>query len=504
MEGRVNLSAKEAPFYQTLYSMAGPDLSGSVSGARGSEFLQHSGLSREILHSIWSISDANQEGKLSMDRFFVAMRLIAHAQSGTQPAAALVHIVPPVLPIFEGLSNRKRETISEVPQFGDSLLTGALPQPSELAPMSQVDITRTAELSLSLQQLGLDALTFAPFASGPLTPRNSSTGWTLNEAEKRKYSELFAQIDISKNGLIDGRTARHVLERSKLSKTLLAMVWELADIGKDGKLNHTEFLCAMHLASKAKKGYPLPSTLPAELSDLFIEKKTTESKKIPSDPVTASEPLNIDNMSVEQVQKETEKLSKILDDRKLLCRSLKQQYEELEDKLKLLQEKRKSVTVSKIAEKRDKAQLQLHNDQLTAQIKESIDELKELEDHNKSLIAHIAEIDRELPVLETQRKELADKLERESQSLRQETEMDNRNQAVEEQRVREEISRSNLKSVADARERSLRDLRSLPKVTESEARQQGNTWASSLVKNAIPETCKKSGFGASFFNDKAR
>ena len=64
---------------------------------------------------------------------------------------------------------------------------------------------------------------------------------------------------------------------------------ELSDIDKDGRLTLDEFLIALHLLEKAKKGIPVPRTLPPELS---LTKKT------------GLEPLASDSFNFEDKRKE--------------------------------------------------------------------------------------------------------------------------------------------------------------------------------------------------------
>ena len=62
-----------------------------------------------------------------------------------------------------------------------------------------------------------------------------------------------------------GAEVRPILAKSELSNPILAKVWELSDIDKDGRLSCDEFVIAMHLIEKAKGGLNLPRTLPPEL-----------------------------------------------------------------------------------------------------------------------------------------------------------------------------------------------------------------------------------------------
>ena len=160
-----------------------------------------------------------------MERFFVALRLVAHAQSGSNPAAPLIHIIPPSLPHFDSLpqSRTSSELLNDLPQFG-------LPEVA----LATVDPAKTAELSLAF--LG----SAEPFVSGPLTPRSSATGWSISPEQKQKYLALFEKLQTS--GFVQGRVARQLLERSTLPPALLGLIWELSDIGKDGKLNERNIL----------------------------------------------------------------------------------------------------------------------------------------------------------------------------------------------------------------------------------------------------------------------
>ena len=58
---------------------------------------------------------------------------------------------------------------------------------------------------------------------------------------------------------------RPLLMRTGLDTSTLRLLWALADIDKDGKLDIDEFAVAMYLADCAKGGMQLPDVLPSEM-----------------------------------------------------------------------------------------------------------------------------------------------------------------------------------------------------------------------------------------------
>lgn len=62
-----------------------------------------------------------------------------------------------------------------------------------------------------------------------------------------------------------------VLTGLALRPEQLALVWNLSDFDRDGRLSFNEFLCAMHLAHRHRDGVAIPSTLPSELAALVAK-----------------------------------------------------------------------------------------------------------------------------------------------------------------------------------------------------------------------------------------
>ncbi|KAH6897013.1 hypothetical protein B0T10DRAFT_171641 [Thelonectria olida] len=94
---------------------------------------------------------------------------------------------------------------------------------------------------------------------------NAVIPWAITKEEKTRYDALFKAWDGLGKGFIGGDQAIEIFGQSGLEKPDLERVWTLADNGNKGRLDLDEFAVAMHLIYRKLNGYPLPSTLPAEL-----------------------------------------------------------------------------------------------------------------------------------------------------------------------------------------------------------------------------------------------
>ena len=65
---------------------------GEVSGNAAAAFLAKSGLPKNMLHQIWQLADAGERGKLDLEAFYIALRLVAHAQSQGLVHPDLIHL----------------------------------------------------------------------------------------------------------------------------------------------------------------------------------------------------------------------------------------------------------------------------------------------------------------------------------------------------------------------------------------------------------------------------
>ncbi|CAH8645547.1 unnamed protein product [Heterobilharzia americana] len=191
---------------------------GYITGEQARVFFMRSGLSVMILGQIWALADIGMDGKMDKKEFSIAMFLIKKALEGTP--------LPTTLP--QGLKND--------------------PQPSFMAPCS----TLALSLVSNSGQNSVSAVSSLP-----------GLGYFAEQSSTLPTS--FQQHDRNKRGFLTGVEARSILLQYGLSNPILAHIWNLADIDKDGNLNCEEFCIAIFLIEKALSGSHLPNTLPPGL-----------------------------------------------------------------------------------------------------------------------------------------------------------------------------------------------------------------------------------------------
>ncbi|XP_075404671.1 epidermal growth factor receptor substrate 15-like 1 isoform X4 [Tenrec ecaudatus] len=201
------------PVYESYYKQVDPAYTGRVGASEAALFLKKSGLSDITLGKIWDLADPEGKGFLDKQGFFVALRLVACAQSGHDVTLSnLTLSMPP-------------------PKFHDT--------------------------------------------SSPLTAAVPATEahWAVRVEEKAKFDGIFESL-LPVNGLLSGDKVKPVLMNSKLPLDVLGRVWDLSDIDKDGHLDRDEFAVAMHLVYRALEKEPVPSVLPPSLVPPTKRKKT--------------------------------------------------------------------------------------------------------------------------------------------------------------------------------------------------------------------------------------
>uniref|UniRef100_A0A667ZXI7 Intersectin 2b n=1 Tax=Myripristis murdjan TaxID=586833 RepID=A0A667ZXI7_9TELE len=92
------------------------------------------------------------------------------------------------------------------------------------------------------------------FFSGPSV-------WAISPEERDKHDLKFDTLTPSM-GYVSGEQARKFFLQSGLPASVLAEIWALADMNKDGKMDRLEFSIAMKLIKLKLQGTPLPSALP--------------------------------------------------------------------------------------------------------------------------------------------------------------------------------------------------------------------------------------------------
>ncbi|XP_042562858.1 epidermal growth factor receptor substrate 15-like 1 isoform X2 [Clupea harengus] len=192
--------------YDHFYRQVDPANTGKVGAAEAAQFLKRSGLSDSTLGKIWELSDTDRKGYLDKRGFFVALRLVASAQSGND------------------VSHNSLNQAVPAPKFRDT---------------------------------GSPSLSSAP-------PLSTDSSWTVRSDERAKFDGIFESLCPVK-GLLSGDKVKPVLINSKLPLDVLGRIWDLSDVDKDGHLDKDEFTVAMHLVYRAMEKEVVPATLPSSL-----------------------------------------------------------------------------------------------------------------------------------------------------------------------------------------------------------------------------------------------
>ena len=123
---------------------------------------------------------------------------------------------------------------------------------------------------LRAQSTGLGPLT--PQRTGQSMPLRQSTlsqstsgmggqAWSITPVEKAQSDTFFAMLDTQRSGFITGDIAVPFFTQSGLGEDILAQIWDLSDIQKEGRLNQDEFAVARRLIMDALAGKPVPPVL---------------------------------------------------------------------------------------------------------------------------------------------------------------------------------------------------------------------------------------------------
>ncbi|KAM4819261.1 ralBP1-associated Eps domain-containing protein 2 isoform 4-T4 [Thomomys bottae] len=102
--------------------------------------------------------------------------------------------------------------------------------------------------------------------------------WRITEEQREYYVNQFRSLQPDPSSFISGSVAKNFFTKSKLSIPELSYIWELSDADCDGALTLPEFCAAFHLIVVRKNGYPLPEGLPPTLQPEYLQAAFPKSK----------------------------------------------------------------------------------------------------------------------------------------------------------------------------------------------------------------------------------
>ncbi|XP_053164750.1 ralBP1-associated Eps domain-containing protein 2 isoform X2 [Hemicordylus capensis] len=331
------LAAGEQQGYSELFSLCcgsgqaapeagtGPAPAPTAGGSKVAELFRASQLPAETLHQITELCGAKRVGYFGRTQFFVALKLIAAAQSGlpvrieniqnelplprfmalkidaemryshpSEPHGAKFQIPHATVEknCFRRLDEGEKQQEAESPPLSPIGSPPASPSSYQRIPLSYgYGILRSGleqqhggsyEARHSTQKQ--DGPTSGNYGSKSVPthsslirslsverePQDSSSNypddpWRITEEQREYYINQFKSLQPDLHSFISGSVAKNFFTKSKLPIPELSHIWELSDVDCDGALTLAEFCAAFHLVVARKNGYLLPDTLPETL-----------------------------------------------------------------------------------------------------------------------------------------------------------------------------------------------------------------------------------------------
>ncbi|GJD12074.1 Epidermal growth factor receptor substrate 15 [Galdieria sulphuraria] len=250
----------------------------TLKGKPAKDFFEHAvGVQRPTLKRIWSIADVNHQGELDRQDFFIALRLIAIAQRGSDPSVYS-------LQRFAGMQL--------IPDFKWETGTGE----------------SFSEKNTSQR-------------TSPQTANNmkkDESSYKITEEQKAYYDQTFAELDWAHSSYISFSQANDYFSQSGLADHLIQRILKLSDISADEKNWITS------------NGEQLPSELPYSLAlELNAPAQQTSSKDNPMNYDVEALRSHLSDAKLEtdktkrKIQEIQEKLTRLRSEKKVLQDQIK-------------------------------------------------------------------------------------------------------------------------------------------------------------------------------------
>nr|XP_048717885.1 ralBP1-associated Eps domain-containing protein 2 isoform X7 [Caretta caretta] len=264
------LSDTEQQRYAELFSLCcspapegGSAPAPAAGGSKVGDLFRASQLPADTLHQVTELCGAKRVGYFGPAQFYVALKLIAAAQSGLPVRIESIKSELP-LPRFMALKNDIEM------RYGNAAEIHGVKFQIPHATLEKNSFKRSDEgdkKSLSVEREPQDSSNY------PDDP------WRITEEQREYYINQFKSLQSDLNSFISGSVAKNFFTKSKLPIPELSHIWELSDVDCDGALTLPEFCAAFHLIVARKNGYPLPDTLPETLLPDYLHPASLKPKR---------------------------------------------------------------------------------------------------------------------------------------------------------------------------------------------------------------------------------
>ncbi|XP_030241378.1 intersectin-1 isoform X2 [Drosophila navojoa] len=273
------ITQREKLKYQEQFKALQPQ-GGFVTGAQAKGFFLQSQLPPLILGQIWALADTDSDGKMNINEFSIACKLINLKLRGlevpkTLPPTLLSSLTdvvggpsPAMTPRGSTSSMSPVDALKNIASVPPVVPIAVVPPPIVAPPVAipppvAVPVAAVPAAIVSPPQSNPPSRHMSISERAP-SIESPQAEWAVQAAQKRKYTQVFNANDRTRSGFLTGAQARSVLVQSKLPQVTLAQIWTLADVDGDGRLSCDEFILAMFLCEKAMAGEKIPVTLPLD------------------------------------------------------------------------------------------------------------------------------------------------------------------------------------------------------------------------------------------------
>ncbi|XP_074849789.1 ralBP1-associated Eps domain-containing protein 2 isoform X2 [Carettochelys insculpta] len=331
------LSDAEQQRYSELFALCcpppppegGPAPAPAAAAGKVGDLFRASQLPADTLHQITELCGAKHVGYFGLAQFYIALKLIAAAQSGLPVQLESLKSELP-LPRFMALKNdveMRYGNAAEIHRIkfqipyatleknsfkradeGDKQETKSPPKSPVCSPPASPSSYQRMPLSYGYgkSRSGLEQPHGAPYEKRHSTPQHDGSAmgnygpksalvhsslsrslsvereiqdssnypddpWRITEEQQEYYINQFKSLQPDLSAFISGSVAKNFFTKSKLPIPELSHIWELSDVDCDGALTLPEFCAAFHLIVARKNGYPLPDLLPETLLPDYLQ-----------------------------------------------------------------------------------------------------------------------------------------------------------------------------------------------------------------------------------------
>lgn len=267
---RLKMTNEERGYFSSLLEIADKDLTGKLEGKTAANFLKRSGLPKEILKKIWLIAAQTNPSFLEKDEFYIALRLVALAQSNmeySEESIRLNHPLPP-LPKFD-LKNTQQQSVSDMSSVMS--MNSAMKQ---MPPLSNESIPSSIPVPMILNT--------EPSLSHPIIPNQneiskanpqrpqggiggSPESFIIFPNEEDRYNQIF-EIHKEKDGFISPFKATQLWFQSNVSNEVIHKIMSLIPFKNNDSMTNKEFNVCTYLVFKSFQA-EIPKVLPMALKE---------------------------------------------------------------------------------------------------------------------------------------------------------------------------------------------------------------------------------------------